>query len=157
MAALTASPFHPATGTLMPVYLEAYLIGDLAPESMLAVTEYLRTKPNEAELARERWLALQASGELPPSDTLPWAAPAGKPAIVVPVATRSTRWRLPSLRMFGLMTGFALVGLTAYGLDLVKQQQQADKAGPVFQRTEQQMENASAAVPVVAQPAQPAQ
>lgn len=153
MSALTASPFHPATGQLLPVYRTAYLFGDLAPASMAAVTEYLRTKPDEATAVQPLWEALQAAGEIPAAIRLPWVAAEAAPVALVPDAAQGAvaaaapggarRWRLPGLRLFGLIGGLGLVAITTYGLSLVQQQQQADQAGPVFQRTEYQMEATS--------------
>ncbi len=138
MSHLSASPFHPQTGRLLPVYRDAYLVGDLATSSAQAVNTYLRTHPEEAAVAAQQWQALQAAGEVPAAAPLPWAEPR---AAAVGAAPR--RWRLPALRLFGLIVGTGLLGLTAYGLTLVRQQQHMNEAGPVFQRTEQHMETAS--------------
>lgn len=140
MSALTASPFHPLTGFLLPVYREAYLVGDLAPEPAEAVTQYLRQQPAEAELATARWQEMQASGEIAGAAAPPWEAPK---KTVAPSPAGIRRFRLPKLRLFALLGGLALTGATGYGLNLAHQQEQADAAGPVAQRTEHLMEDTS--------------
>ena len=40
---LTANPFDTTTGTLLPVYRDAYLRGDLSAENAIAVDKYLNT------------------------------------------------------------------------------------------------------------------
>ena len=140
MPALTASPFHPLTGLLLPVYREAYLVGDLTPESADAVTRYLQQQPAAAELATARWLELQTSGEIAGAAALPWEAPK---KVVAPSPTGARRFRLPKLRLFGLLGGLVLSGATAYGLNLAHQQEQVDAAGQVARRTEHLMEDTS--------------
>ncbi len=142
MPTLTASPFHPLTNALLPVYREAYLMGDLVPESTEAVTRYLCQQPAEAALATARWQELRASGELAGATTAPWEE---AKKIVVSSSAGARRFRMPALRMFALLGGLTLTGLSVYGLDLVQQQEQADAAGPVARRTEHTMEAASIA------------
>lgn len=60
---LTASPFDPQTGELLPVYQDAYLRGDLSKASARAVEEYLRRDADEAHGTLTRWQELQAAQE----------------------------------------------------------------------------------------------
>jgi hypothetical protein len=57
---LTATPFDPTTGELLPVYRDAYLRGDLARSSAQAVEDYLRRDAGEAHSLVTRWHHLQA-------------------------------------------------------------------------------------------------
>jgi hypothetical protein len=52
---LTATPFDPQTGELLPVYRDAYLRGDLARSSARAVEEYLRKDATQAHSTVTRW------------------------------------------------------------------------------------------------------
>jgi hypothetical protein len=52
---LTATPFDPQTGDLLPVYRDAYLRGDLARSSARAVEEYLRKDASQAHTTVTRW------------------------------------------------------------------------------------------------------
>ncbi|MBJ6108646.1 carboxypeptidase-like regulatory domain-containing protein [Hymenobacter sp. BT523] len=52
---LTATPFDPQTGELLPVYRDAYLRGDLARSSARAVEEYLRKDATQAHTTVTRW------------------------------------------------------------------------------------------------------
>jgi hypothetical protein len=52
---LTATPFDPQTGELLPVYRDAYLRGDLARSSARAVEEYLRNDATQAHSTVTRW------------------------------------------------------------------------------------------------------
>ncbi|MVN76091.1 hypothetical protein GO988_07120 [Hymenobacter sp. HMF4947] len=56
---LTATPFNPQTGELLPVYRDAYLRGDLARTSAQAVEQYLRQDASEAHSTVTRWHELQ--------------------------------------------------------------------------------------------------
>jgi len=58
---LTATPFNPSTGELLPVYRDAYLRGDLARSSAQAVESYLRHDAAEAHGTVTRWHELQTS------------------------------------------------------------------------------------------------
>lgn len=58
---LTATPFNPQTGELLPVYRDAYLRGDLARASAQAVESYLRQDATEAHGTVTRWHELQGS------------------------------------------------------------------------------------------------
>ena len=61
---LTATPFNPQTGELLPVYRDAYLRGDLARASAQAVETYLRRDAEQAHSTVTRWHHLQASEEV---------------------------------------------------------------------------------------------
>jgi hypothetical protein len=52
---LTATPFDPQTGELLPVYRDAYLRGDLARSSARAVEAYLRNDATQAHSTVTRW------------------------------------------------------------------------------------------------------
>lgn len=52
---LTATPFDPQTGDLLPVYRDAYLHGDLSATSARAVETYLRGDASEAHSTVTRW------------------------------------------------------------------------------------------------------
>ena len=56
---LTASPFDPQSGTLLPVYRDAYLRGDLSLNSALAVERYLGRDANQAHTTITRWHQLR--------------------------------------------------------------------------------------------------
>ncbi|MGI4833224.1 MAG: carboxypeptidase-like regulatory domain-containing protein [Janthinobacterium lividum] len=58
---LTATPFNPSTGELLPVYRDAYLRGDLARSSAQAVESYLRHDAAEAHGTVTRWHELQTN------------------------------------------------------------------------------------------------
>lgn len=57
---LTATPFDPQTGELLPVYRDAYLRGDLARASAKAVEAYLHRDAGQAHSTVTRWHQLQA-------------------------------------------------------------------------------------------------
>lgn len=57
---LTATPFDPQTGELLPVYRDAYLRGDLARASAQAVESYLHRDAGQAHTTVTRWHQLQA-------------------------------------------------------------------------------------------------
>lgn len=56
---LTATPFDPQTGDLLPVYRDAYLRGDLARTSAQAVEAYLHRDAGQAHSTVTRWHQLQ--------------------------------------------------------------------------------------------------
>ncbi|GAB3638478.1 hypothetical protein GCM10027422_40680 [Hymenobacter arcticus] len=58
---LTATPFDPQTGELLPVYRDAYLQGDLARSSAQAVEAYLHRDAGQAHSTVTRWHQLQAT------------------------------------------------------------------------------------------------
>jgi hypothetical protein len=60
---LTATPFDPQTGELLPVYRDAYLRGDLARSSARAVEEYLRKDATQAHTTVTRWHEMSTQEE----------------------------------------------------------------------------------------------
>jgi hypothetical protein len=58
---LTASPFDPQTGDLLPVYRDAYLNGDLSRSSAQAVENYLRRDSDQAHETLNRWQELHTA------------------------------------------------------------------------------------------------
>ncbi|UOQ52352.1 carboxypeptidase-like regulatory domain-containing protein [Hymenobacter cellulosivorans] len=60
--ALTAHPFHPTTGELLPTYRDAYLRGDLSGKNADLVDAYLKANPNEGDEALKRFYALREKG-----------------------------------------------------------------------------------------------
>jgi hypothetical protein len=58
---LTASPFDPQTGELLPVYRDAYLNGDLSRSSAQAVESYLGRDDDQAHETLTRWQELHAA------------------------------------------------------------------------------------------------
>ncbi len=64
---LTATPFDPQTGELLPVYRDAYLRGDLARSSAQAVEAYLHRDAGQAHSTVTRWHQLQADAPTAPS------------------------------------------------------------------------------------------
>lgn len=60
---LTASPFDPQTGELLPVYRDAYLRGDLSPASARAVEQYLRRDADQAHDTLTRWHQIQPEAQ----------------------------------------------------------------------------------------------
>lgn len=60
--ALTANPFHPATGELLPGYRDAYLRGDLSTTNTELVDAYFKANPTEGTEAFQRFHALQTKG-----------------------------------------------------------------------------------------------
>lgn len=58
---LTATPFNPQTGELLPVYRDAYLRGDLARATAQAVEQYLRHDASEAHSTMTRWHELHTT------------------------------------------------------------------------------------------------
>jgi len=61
---LTATPFDPQTGELLPVYRDAYLRGDLVRTSAQAVEQYLRQDASEAHSTVTRWHQLHTTEEV---------------------------------------------------------------------------------------------
>lgn len=64
---LTATPFDPATGELLPVYRDAYLRGDLTRTSARAVESYLRQDASEAHGTVVRWHELTTNETTAPA------------------------------------------------------------------------------------------
>ncbi|TGE09717.1 carboxypeptidase-like regulatory domain-containing protein [Hymenobacter fodinae] len=60
---LTASPFDPQSGELLPVYRDAYLRGDLSKASAKAVEAYLHRDSDQAHTTLTRFQELQAAEE----------------------------------------------------------------------------------------------
>ncbi|PJJ53236.1 carboxypeptidase-like regulatory domain-containing protein [Hymenobacter chitinivorans] len=60
---LTASPFNPQTGELLPVYRDAYLRGDLAHAHTRAVDAYLKTNGHSADDTLRRFYEMKQQGE----------------------------------------------------------------------------------------------
>ena len=60
---LTATPFDPRTGELLPVYRDAYLRGDLARASAQAVEAYLRRDAGQAHHTVTRWYEMHTTEE----------------------------------------------------------------------------------------------
>lgn len=60
---LTASPFHPQTGELLPVYRDAYLRADLSPANTRAVDAYLKLNAHRADEILRRYYQMKQDGE----------------------------------------------------------------------------------------------
>jgi hypothetical protein len=60
--AITAHPFHPVTGDLLPGYRDAYLRGDLSGTNTELVDAYLKGNPTKGGEAFQRFHSLQAKG-----------------------------------------------------------------------------------------------
>jgi hypothetical protein len=60
--ALTASPFHPSTGELLPSYRDAYLRGDLSVNNTELVDAYLKANPTQGTETFNRFHALKNDG-----------------------------------------------------------------------------------------------
>jgi len=60
---LTATPFDPQTGELLPVYRDAYLRGDLSRASARQVEEYLRKDAGKAHATVTRWYEMKSEEE----------------------------------------------------------------------------------------------
>lgn len=60
---LTAYPFDPQTGDLLPVYRDAYLRGDLARPNTAAVDAYLKTNSHTADETLRRFYEMKQQGE----------------------------------------------------------------------------------------------
>ncbi|GAA4391505.1 carboxypeptidase-like regulatory domain-containing protein [Hymenobacter koreensis] len=61
--ALSASPFHPTTGELLPVYRDAYLRGDLSKAHSAAVDAYFKKYGTSGTDAWQRFHQMQQEGE----------------------------------------------------------------------------------------------
>ncbi len=59
---ITAAPFHPQTGDLLPAYRDAYLRGDLSDARAAEVDAYLRRRPAMGSAALERFNQLHQTG-----------------------------------------------------------------------------------------------
>lgn len=60
---LTASPFDPQTGSLLPVYRDAYLRGDLSRQNTQAVDAYLKGNSHLADDTLRRFYDMKQQGE----------------------------------------------------------------------------------------------
>jgi len=60
---LTASPFDPTTGALLPVYRDAYLRGDLTSRNNAAVDAYLKKNRHLADDTLRRFYDMKHEGE----------------------------------------------------------------------------------------------
>lgn len=96
---LTATPFDPQTGELLPVYRDAYLRGDLARASAQAVEAYLHRDAGQAHSTVTRWHQLQATDA-------PAAAPTWVQKQVQFIREQPQRFRR---RAFSLVTVGALL------------------------------------------------
>jgi hypothetical protein len=67
---LSANPFDAHTGELLPVYRDAYLRGDLAMASVLAVERYLQRDATAAHATVVRWHELGATETMPKTSWL---------------------------------------------------------------------------------------
>ncbi len=61
---LTAYPFDATTGTLLPVYQDAYLRGDLSPDHTRLVDAYLKNNPTLGTQTWQRFHTMQQTGEV---------------------------------------------------------------------------------------------
>jgi hypothetical protein len=67
---LSANPSDAQTGELLPVYRDAYLRGDLANASVLAVERYLQRDATAAHATVVRWHQLCATETMPKTSWL---------------------------------------------------------------------------------------
>jgi CarboxypepD_reg-like domain len=101
---LTASPFNPTTGELLPVYRDAYLRGDLSKASAKAVEEYLHRDADKAHETLTRWEHLRAAEE-------PQTAPTWVQKQLLYIRTEPVRFRR---RATGLVASAVLVGTMVF-------------------------------------------
>ncbi|MBT9393166.1 carboxypeptidase-like regulatory domain-containing protein [Hymenobacter sp. NST-14] len=101
---LTASPFNPETGELMPVYRDAYLRGDLNKASAKAVEDYLHRDADLAHDTLTRWQHLRAANEAE-------AAPSWVQKQLLYIRTEPVRFRR---RATGLVASAVLVGTMVF-------------------------------------------
>ena len=108
---LTASPFDPTTGELLPVYRDAYLRGDLSRAQTKAVDEYLRRNSQQGTDTLHRLHNMATEGEN--------VRPVGWVQRQLDVIrTEPERFRR---RAASIVTGAALVGGTVFaGTNLPK-------------------------------------
>lgn len=59
---LSANPFHPKTGKLLPAYRDAYLRGDLSSENTAAVDAYIKANSAYADETLNRFYELKQLG-----------------------------------------------------------------------------------------------
>ena len=59
---LSANPFHPLTGALLPSYRDAYLRGDLTSKNTAAVEAYLKANSHHGDATLRRYYELTQAG-----------------------------------------------------------------------------------------------
>ncbi|QNH62348.1 carboxypeptidase-like regulatory domain-containing protein [Hymenobacter sediminicola] len=59
---LSATPFHPVTGELLPTYRDAYLRGDLSSKNTEAVDNYLKANSQYGDATLRRYFELNQAG-----------------------------------------------------------------------------------------------
>lgn len=59
---LSATPFHPTTGELLPTYRDAYLRGDLSSKNTAAVDSYLKANSQYGDATLRRYFELNQAG-----------------------------------------------------------------------------------------------
>ena len=59
---LSAHPFHPVTGDLLPTYRDAYLRGDLTSKNTAAVDAYLKANSKHGDATLRRYYELNQAG-----------------------------------------------------------------------------------------------
>jgi len=59
---LSAHPFHPVSGNLLPTYRDAYLRGDLSSKNTAAVDAYLKANSLHGDATLQRYYELKQSG-----------------------------------------------------------------------------------------------
>lgn len=106
---LTATPFDPQTGELLPVYRDAYLRGDLARSSARAIETYLRNDSDQAHDTLTRWHQLGTDQDLP-------ATPSWVQQQVQYVRAQPERFRRRALAF--VATGALLAGASMAGTRL---------------------------------------
>jgi hypothetical protein len=60
---LSANPFHPTTGNLLPAYRDAYLRGDLSIENTEAVDTYMKVNSSQADAILRRFYEMKNQGQ----------------------------------------------------------------------------------------------
>jgi hypothetical protein len=60
---LSANPFHPTTGDLLPAYRDAYLRGDLSIENTEAVDAYMKVNSSQADATLRRFYEMNNQGQ----------------------------------------------------------------------------------------------
>ncbi|AHJ99471.1 carboxypeptidase-like regulatory domain-containing protein [Hymenobacter swuensis] len=101
---LTASPFNPTTGELLPVYRDAYLRGDLSKASAQAVEAYLHRDADKAHETLSRWQHLRDADEAE-------ATPTWVQKQLLYIRTEPIRFRR---RTTGLVASAVLVGTMVF-------------------------------------------
>lgn len=101
---LTASPFNPETGELMPVYRDAYLRGDLSKASAQAVEDFLHRDADLAHETLQRWQHLRTAEQAQ-------VAPTWVQKQLLYIRTEPVRFRR---RATGLVASAVLVGTMVF-------------------------------------------